>query len=211
MDKLLGIRLGALLFTIIAFFGQFIFGFALMVGPKTSDVTYVAMVIGRFIFGFEIIFNEKQKIAWSIKAFNLFCLTPKRLGAESISVGQSVFIARWFHGKELAFAFGFSLAVSRAFSAFAFNILSPMGKYVGLDLAISTGTVVCAISILAAILAAILDKFGESVAGKASLDLVPAEPMRFRDILHFPLAFYILLLLCVFFNSGFFTFTSNAS
>ena len=35
------------------------------------------------------------------------------LGGESMSVAQSAIVAAWFKGKELAFAYGFNMSVSR--------------------------------------------------------------------------------------------------
>ena len=35
------------------------------------------------------------------------------LGGESMSVGQSAIVSKWFKGKELAFALGLNISVSR--------------------------------------------------------------------------------------------------
>ena len=80
-------RLGAFIYSFLTMLGQVIFALAITVGQ--SNINYYFMVFGRFIFG---------------------------LGGESISVGQSVFIARWFQGKEMSLAFGISLAISRVVS-----------------------------------------------------------------------------------------------
>ena len=56
------------------------------------------MMLGRFIFG---------------------------LGGECMSVAQSAIISNWFKGKELSFAFGLNLSVSRLGSVLN-GILVPM-------------------------------------------------------------------------------------
>ena len=54
--------------------------------PPTSPPTLHTVLLGRLIFG---------------------------LGGECLVVGQSAFISAWFHGREVAFALGFVLSVSR--------------------------------------------------------------------------------------------------
>ena len=52
-------------------------------------------------------------------------------GSESLVVAQSVILARWFKGKELAFAFGISLTISRVGTLFSFNTEELIAKYFG--------------------------------------------------------------------------------
>jgi len=52
-----------------------------------TENNYPLMLTGRFIFG---------------------------LGGECMSVSQSAIVANWFKGKELSFAFGLNLSMSRA-------------------------------------------------------------------------------------------------
>ncbi|KAI9356236.1 major facilitator superfamily domain-containing protein [Zopfochytrium polystomum] len=86
--------------------------------------SYSVMVFGRILFG---------------------------IGGESVSVVQSSVTTSWFKGKELAFALGLNICISRLGSV-ANAILSPrIAKSVGTPAAVWAGTLACYISFLCAV------------------------------------------------------------
>lgn len=99
---------------------------------------YWLLLVGRFLFG---------------------------VGGESLTVCQSTIVSKWFSGRELAMAFGFSLTVSRVGSILCFNTLPFINARYGLTGAFAAGAVVCAVSIGAAFAFVYLDAFADRVVG----------------------------------------------
>lgn len=182
IDKFLGVRLGSLSYSVLTMLGQIIFAVGATFGEGFAQlwlVAYSVMLSGRFVFA---------------------------LGGESIGVAQSVFIAKWFSGRELALAFGISLSASRISSALALDVVAPIGNTLGVPIALWSGVIVCVVSVVAVIVASFVDRFGEK--NDYVKDVSASDPMSLRDILQFPITIYIMLGLCVTFYIPFFTFTS---
>ena len=95
------------------------------------------------------------------------------------------------------------------FSALAFDVVTPMGKYVNVQFALWVGAGICLFSVLISIVAAVVDRYGEKKG--VVRDAAASDPMRIKDILKFPLTLYILICLCITFYVPFFNFTSNAT
>jgi len=77
--------------------GVFLFSFILIIGQGVCTIgvgakSYGVILIGRIIFG---------------------------LGGENLAVTQSAIVAKWFKGKELAFALGLNITISRLGSVIA--------------------------------------------------------------------------------------------
>ena len=80
------------------------------------------------------------------------------IGCESLIVGVSSLISKWFKGKEINFALGLKISLSR-FAAVISGIITPglYSKY-SLGYALLTGFFVCIISFISTILIAFVEK-----------------------------------------------------
>jgi MFS family permease len=162
----------------------FIFGTLCFVG---SIVTVLAgklpvMAAGRLIFG---------------------------LGAESLIVAVTTAVAKWFRGKELSFAFGINLMISRAGSLLAQQSPSWAGfayNYWRNPLLISVGF--GALCVVGAIIYWALEVYAEK-----KYQVGPAgatDKVVFRDIKTFGLSYWYIVLLCITFYSAIFPFETFA-
>jgi MFS family permease len=162
----------------------FIFGTLCFIG---SGVTCLSsrlsiMAIGRLIFG---------------------------LGAESLIVAVTTATAKWFRGKELSFAFGINLMISRAGTLLAQQSPSWAGfayNYWRNPLLISVGF--ASLCIVGAIIYWALEVFAENhyqVGAAGTTDKVV-----FGDIKAFGLSYWYIVALCVTFYSGIFPFETFA-
>lgn len=90
-------------------------------------------------------------------------------GGESFTVANSALLADWFKGRELAFAFGVNLSISRLGSVLT-NIVSPaLTNSTGIVFAVWFGSILCAGSLLCIILAIPIDKaMDEKIAKQKS-------------------------------------------
>jgi len=131
------------------------------------------------------------------------------MGAESLIVAVTTAVAKWFRGKELSFAFGINLTVSRAgtllaqlspsWAAFAYNSWRN-------PLLISVGF--AAFCIIGAVIYWLLEIYAEKrfqVGPAAATDKVV-----FSDIKTFGLSYWYIVALCVTFYSGIFPFETFA-
>lgn len=98
VDRVLGVRLGGLIFGGLVFLGQLVWAISAFFPNHTG---YYIAVTGRFIFG---------------------------LGGESLSVTQSTYCAKWFPKSFLTTAFGITLAFARIGSAINFLITPFLGR-----------------------------------------------------------------------------------
>jgi len=96
-----------------------------------SIKSWPVMFVGRLVFGF---------------------------GGESFTVANSALLADWFKGRELAFAFGINLSISKLGSVIN-NILSPaLTEKLGIVFAFWFGTILCGFSIVCVLLTIPIDK-----------------------------------------------------
>lgn len=80
------------------------------------------------------------------------------IGGESMGVANSAILSVWFKGKELAFAFGLNLSISRLGSV-ANNLVSPViADSVGIVFALWFGVVLCGSSVACALLISYFDR-----------------------------------------------------
>jgi MFS family permease len=82
----IGARRSGFLFLSLCLLGASLFALGASVLSWSGKTRYIVMFVGRFIFG---------------------------LGGGSITIVQNAITAKWFKGKELAFAFGCTLTISR--------------------------------------------------------------------------------------------------
>ena len=131
------------------------------------------------------------------------------LGAESLIVAVTTAVAKWFRGKELSFAFGINLMISRAGTLLAQQSPSWAGfayNYWRNPLLISVGF--GALCIVGAIIYWALEVYAErryQIAAAGATDKVV-----FSDIKGFGLSYWYIVALCVTFYSGIFPFETFA-
>src|SRR5216683_2429823 len=162
----------------------FIFGTLCLIGAVVTALSarLTVMAAGRLIFG---------------------------LGAESLIVAVTTATAKWFRGKELSFAFGINLMVSRAgsllaqwspsWAGFAYN------NWLG-PLLISV--VFATFCVTSALLYWVMEVHAEKryqVGPAGSTDKVV-----FRDVKSFGLSYWYIVALCIVFYSGIFPFETFA-
>ena len=182
LDRVLGHRFGALIFSSIICIGQLIFALGGHFG------SFYIMCVGRFVFG---------------------------LGGESLAVTQNTYAVIWFKGKELSLVFGLLLSVSRLGSTFAMLTLGPIFKALvdanfslitTLGLSLDLGLVMCLLSLLGAVVLGLLDKRAEKIVENRIVN--KEGPIKLKDIIHFPLALWVIFLICVFYYVTVFPFIS---
>jgi MFS family permease len=144
--------------------------------------TLLTMAIGRLIFG---------------------------LGAESMIVAINTALARWFKGRELAFAFGLYLMIARAGSFMALNSPSWAAKYY---ITWQGPLWIAAFAGFSSILCLII-YYGIDFLAVKKYDLKPEghqDKIVLREIFGFSKSFWFITALCVTFYSAIFPFQTFA-
>ena len=149
------------------------------------------LTVGQFIFALG---GQKQKFWLMLLGRVVF-----GLGGESMSVAQSSIVSNWFKGKELAFALGLNISVSRLGSVWNSNTVPENYEDHGLGYALYFGFGICVFSLLNAFGMAALDKYGEKRDGgnKDEEEKNPEEQFKWKDVLEFKLPFWLLTISCV--------------
>jgi MFS family permease len=162
----------------------FIFGVLCFLGAGVTTLSHLlgVMAAGRLIFG---------------------------LGAESLIVAVTTAVAKWFRGKELSFAFGINLTISRAGTLLAQQSPSWAGfaySYWRNPLLISVGF--GALCVIGALVYWALEIYAEKryQVGPAGA----TDKVVFRDIKDFGLSYWYIVALCVTFYSAIFPFETFA-
>jgi MFS family permease len=162
----------------------FIFGVLCFMGAVVTSLSALlsVMATGRLIFG---------------------------LGAESLIVAVTTAIAKWFRGKELSFAFGINLMISRAGSLLAQQSPSWAGfaySYWRNPLLISVGF--ASLCIVGAIIYWALEVYAEKrhQVGPAGA----TDKVVFGDVKTFGLSYWYIVALCITFYSAIFPFETFA-
>ena len=127
-------------------------------------------------------------------------------GSEALIVAQSAILARWFKGKELAFAFGAALTIGRLGTLFSFNTETLIAEALGPSGALWIAAAFCGASVIAALIYALMDR-------KAARVLALEEAGRqdrivFRQIFRFKISYWHLTFVCLCFYSAIFPFTA---
>lgn len=135
------------------------------------------------------------------------------VGAESILVVNNKVLARWFKGKELAFAYGMNLTVMRLGTFLALTLQARVAGWLGLRPALWFAVGVMAAGLLSFFVYLALERAarGRPGAPGASGGGVGAdEQFRLREAFSFNASFWLITLLCVTFYSAVFPFQSYA-
>lgn len=181
IDKL-GNRFGVFLFSFLTVLGSAVFA----LGSHFKGTAYLLplMLTGRLIFG---------------------------SGNGSLTIVQNRITAFWFKGKELALAFGLTLAFSRLGSVLNFFLTQRVEAHFGIQWTLWGGTLLCVLGFLAAITVSALDKMGMRQLGLEGLIQQESKKVRFQDLRYLPLRYWLLVLTIMFFYNGVFPFVADAS
>ncbi len=126
-------------------------------------------------------------------------------GSEALIVAQSAILARWFKGKELAFAFGAAITIGRLGTLFSFNTEALLAELMGPRGALWIATALCGLSMLATGIYAWMDTRAERVL---HLDDESSERIRWGEVFQFNKPYWYLTFLCLCFYSAIFPFTA---
>lgn len=131
------------------------------------------------------------------------------LGAEPLIVAATTVLAKWFKGKELSFAFGINLSISRLGSASAdwsTGFAQPLYSNWQDPLWLATG--VAAVSVTAALLYWMMEKRAE---GRFDLGAADAtEKLDWKRMYSFSASYWYIVALCVVFYATVFPFRTFA-
>ncbi|XP_070563686.1 lysosomal dipeptide transporter MFSD1-like [Ptychodera flava] len=181
VDKL-GNRVGLFLFSGLCLLGSSVFALGELF--KGTSAMLPVMLVGRLLFG---------------------------SGNGSLTIVQNRITAYWFRNKELAFAFGMTLTLSRAGSVLNFFLTPNFEKEYGLRWTLWGGAILCGLGFVSAIILSFLDIIGIKQLGQEANVATQSKKLRLRDIKYFSLQFWLLALTIMFFYNGVFPFVADAS
>ncbi|MCH7985654.1 MAG: MFS transporter [Acidobacteria bacterium] len=129
------------------------------------------------------------------------------IGAESLIVCQSAILAKWFKGKELAFAFGLALTFMRLGTLFSFNTEAWIAEtYNSWRMALWVAAGLCVLSLVCNVVYVFLERRAQ---GRTQLSVGTAgDKIVLSDIKRFGPSFWLITALCVTFYSAVFPFTA---
>lgn len=127
-------------------------------------------------------------------------------GSEALIVTQNAILARWFKGKELAFAFGASLTIMRLATMFSFNTEALIAERMGPGAALWIAAGLCVLSTGACVIYYLMDRRAEPVLDLAETGA--GDRIKPGEIFKFKISYWHLTFICLLFYSGIFPFTS---
>lgn len=131
------------------------------------------------------------------------------IGAEAVLVVNNKVLAKWFLGKELAFAYGVNLTIMRLGTFLALNLQAPVGSNYGLTPALWFATFIMGSGVVAFLFYILMEKSAEkNVKTEAELD--ETEEFHLKEAFTFDKSFWLITLLCVTFYSAVFPFQAYA-
>lgn len=131
------------------------------------------------------------------------------MGAEPLIVAATTVLAKWFSGRELGFAFGVNLSISRLGSAstdWSTSFAEPLYANWQDPLWLATG--VAAVGMAAALLYSRME--GRAAAQPGSDPTAAAGRLSFRELYSFGRAYWYIVALCVVFYAAVFPFRTFA-
>lgn len=127
-------------------------------------------------------------------------------GSEALIVTQSAILARWFRGKELAFAFGASLTIFRLGTLFSFNTEALIAEAIGPVGALWVAAGLCAVGALINLIYIFMDRYAEPVLKLREEET--AGRIDWGQVFRFKTSYWYLVLVCLCFYSAIFPFTA---
>ncbi|XP_051925389.1 major facilitator superfamily domain-containing protein 1 [Hippocampus zosterae] len=181
IDKL-GNRFGVFLFSSLCVLGSSLFA----LGSHFKGTPYLLplMLTGRLLFG---------------------------SGNGSLTIVQNRITAFWFKGKELALAFGLTLAFSRLGSILNFFLTQRFEAKFGMQWTLWGGAFLCALGSMSAVAVSSLDKVGTRQLGLDGAIREESRKVRIGDVKRLSLRYWLLVLTIMFFYNGIFPFIADAS
>jgi MFS family permease len=136
------------------------------------------------------------------------------VGAESILVVNNKILARWFKGKELAFAYGMNLTIMRLGTFLALNIQAPAAGWFGLRGALWFASAIMGIGFSTYFIYLWMERAARGRLGAPGVieggGVAPEEKFVLREAFSFDASFWFISLLCVTFYSAVFPFQAYA-
>ena len=136
------------------------------------------------------------------------------VGAEAILVVNNKVLARWFKGKELAFAYGMNLTIMRAGTYLALWVQAPVAVAWGLRAALWFAVALMAVGFATYFVYLALERSARGRIGAPGTTeaggVAPEEKFVLREAFSFDAPFWFITLLCVTFYSAVFPFQSYA-
>jgi MFS family permease len=136
------------------------------------------------------------------------------VGAESILVVNNKVLARWFKGKELAFAYGLNLTIMRLGTFLAMNIQAPAANWFGLRGSLWFAAGVMGVGFGTFFIYLAMERAARGRLGAPGVTegggVAPEEKFVLREAFSFSLPFWFITMLCVTFYSAVFPFQSYA-
>lgn len=132
-------------------------------------------------------------------------------GNGSLTIVQNRITAYWFKNKELALAFGITLAFSRLGSVLNFFLTQSFKDVHGLPWTLWGGAMLCGLGFICALVVSFLDKMGVRALGDEDNLKMQSKKLKLTDIKHFSLSYWLLALAIMFFYNGVFPFVADAS
>lgn len=133
------------------------------------------------------------------------------IGAEPLIVAATTVLAKWFSGRELGFAFGLNLSISRLGSAstdWSTSFAEPLYANWQDPLWLATG--VASAGLVAALLYARMERRNVPLTAGEAAEPVAAERLRLRTLYAFGAAYWYIVALCVVFYAAVFPFRTFA-
>jgi MFS family permease len=136
------------------------------------------------------------------------------IGAEAILIVNNKVLARWFLGKELAFAYGLNLTIMRLGTYLALNFQAPMAIEWGLVPSLWMSTTVMGSGAVAFVIYLWMERKAVGREGAPTVPTVetrsPEDVFRWREAFAFKPDFWLISALCVVFYSAVFPFQNFA-
>ena len=136
------------------------------------------------------------------------------VGAECILVVNNKVLARWFKGKELAFAYGMNLTIMRLGTFLALNIQAPAAGWFGLRGSLWFAAAIMGVGFSTYFVYLLLERLARGRMGAPGVTegggVAPEEKFVLREAFSFDASFWFISLLCVTFYSAVFPFQSYA-
>lgn len=125
------------------------------------------------------------------------------IGAESLAVAQNNYAVLWFKGKEVNFAFGLQLSITRLGSTVNFLVMEPLYNFVSqyykgpecIGIVLFIATLTCVGSMIFAIILGVMDKHAERVLRKGEGQ--ETEVVSLTDVKNFKLIFWLITIICI--------------
>ncbi|KAI9341945.1 major facilitator superfamily domain-containing protein [Obelidium mucronatum] len=140
---------------------------------RLMTILSTLVCLGQLMFTFGVIYRNYVLMQFGRVVFGL--------GGETLSVAQTRITTKWFKGKELAFALGVNLSVSRLGTVLT-DFLSPHLAIGGsVPSAIWAGFITCVISLLCGVALNAVDEYGTNAAQDAfasTYELIERRPRR---------------------------------